>query len=65
MPPTCTLILCSLGLKQHLLCQWIQTSCFLEQIMGKLEPDLEPEKLSEHGPSGLCGQNSLLRPLDI
>jgi len=35
--------------------------------MGKLEPDLdlEPEKLSEHGPSGLCGQSSLLRPLDI
>jgi len=35
LSPTCTLILCILGLTQHLPCQCIQTSSFLEQIMWK------------------------------
>ena len=38
---TCTLILFILGLKQHLLCQWIQKSSLLEQIMGKSPEILE------------------------
>jgi len=51
------LILCSLGLKQHLPCRCIQQSSFLEQIVIvqklfilKLKPDINPEheKLSEH-----------------
>jgi len=32
--PTCTLILCILGLTQHLPCKWIHKPSFLEQKLG-------------------------------
>ena len=47
-----------LGLKQHLQCQYIHKSSFLEQIMGNspeiihFDLDTEPEKLSEHSLKG-------------
>ena len=34
--PTRSLILRILGIKQHLPCQWIHKSSFLEQIMGNI-----------------------------
>ena len=59
MSPTCTLILCILGLTTTFAMSMDTKSSFLEQIMGnsqelfilKLESDLgpEPEKLTEHG----------------
>ena len=43
MSPTCTLILFILGLKQHLPCQCIQTSSFLEQMeIGGNSPEIIP-----------------------
>jgi len=57
LSPTCTLILFILGLKQHLLCQyihkikfpWTENSPDIIHKLFILKLDPEPEKLSEHG----------------